>query len=154
MGGTLLVERGEFCKENQLVNRNNILRNVYIFITWVTKIVVELFATFDFWRIEEALAKSIQKKDTLFRRKMFFFVYKRILDCISSKTFLKRVNKILISFIFLIVEPLREPFPYLKTDLNQNYSHNFSDMKIWQHFCIDFHCVEQKQSNYIGDALN
>ena len=48
---------------------------------------------------------------------------------------------------------LREPFPYLKTDLNQNYPHNFSDMKIW-HFCIDFHCVEQKQSNYIGDALN
>ena len=147
MGGTLLVERGEFCKENQLVNRNNILRNIYIFITWVTKIVIELFATFDFWRIEKALAKSIQKKDTLFRRKMFFFVYKRILDCISSKTFLKRVNKVLVSFFFFfVVEPLWEPFPYLKTDSNQNYPHNFSDKKIWQYFCIDFHCVEQKQT--------
>ena len=36
MGQTLLVERAKSCKENQLVNRNNILRNVYIFIIWVT----------------------------------------------------------------------------------------------------------------------
>ena len=49
-------------------------------------------------------------------------MYKRILDCISSKTFAKRVNKILISFIFFfIVEPLREPFPYLKTALSQKF---------------------------------
>ena len=75
-----------------------------------------------------------------------------ILDCNSSKTFLKKVNKIL-RFFFFIVEPLTEPFPYLKTDLNQNYPHDFNEMKIW-HFCIDFHCVEQKQSNYIGDILN
>ena len=87
---------------------------------------------------------------------MFFLcVYKRILDCTSSKTFLKRVNKILIKFFFFffIVEPLREAFPYLKTDLNQNYTHNFGKIKLWQHFGIDLHCVEQNQSNYIGDAL-
>ena len=114
---------------------------------------MKLFATFDFRRFDKALVKSIQNNNTLFHREMFFFVYKRIPDCISSKTFLKRVNEILISFIFFIVEPLREPFPYLKTDLNQNYAHNFSEIKIWQHFGIDLHCVEQNQSNYIGDAL-
>ena len=115
---------------------------------------MKLFATFDFRRIDKALVKSIQNNDTLFERKIIFFcVYKRISDCISSKTFLKRVNKILISFIFFIVEPLREPFPYLKTDLNQNYAHIFSEIKIW-HFGIDLHCVEQNQSNYIRDALN
>ena len=43
--------------------------------------------------------------------------YRRILDCISSK-FLKRVSKILISLNFFIVEPPKEPFSYLKTDLN------------------------------------
>ena len=89
MGGTLLVERGEFCKENQLVNRNNILRNIYIFITWVTKIVIELFATFDFWRIEKALAKSIQKKDTLFRRKKFFLCIREFWIAFQVKHFLK-----------------------------------------------------------------
>ena len=67
---------------------------------------------------------------------------KRILDCISSKTFFEWVNKIFIGFIF------SEPFPYLKTDLNQNYPQNFSDMKIWQHFCIDFHCIKQTIKQY------
>ena len=59
-------------------------------------------------------------------------MYNRILDCVSSRTFLKKVNKILISFMFFffIVEPLRKPFPYLKTDFNQNYPENFSNMKI------------------------
>ena len=56
--------------------------------------------------------------------------------------------------MYFIVEPLRKPFPYLKTGLNQNYPHNFSEMELWQHFCIDFHCAEQKQSNYLRDALN
>ena len=51
------------------------------------------------------------------------------------------------------MEPLREPFPYLKTDLNQNYAHNFSKIKICQHFGIDLHCAEQNQSNYIGYTL-
>ena len=32
MGRTLLVERVESCKENQLVNRNNNLPNIYIYI--------------------------------------------------------------------------------------------------------------------------
>ena len=32
MGQTMLVERAESCKENQLVNQNNILDNIYIFI--------------------------------------------------------------------------------------------------------------------------
>ena len=32
MGRNLLVERAESSKENQLVNQNNILRNIYIFI--------------------------------------------------------------------------------------------------------------------------
>ena len=100
--------------------------------TLLPKIVMKLFATFDFRRIDKALVKSIQNNNTLFHRKMFFFVYKRILDCTSSKTFLKRVNKILISFFFFffIVEPPREPFPFLKTDLNQNYAHNFREIKI------------------------
>ena len=35
-----------------------------------------------------------------FSQENVFLLYKRILDCISSNTFLKRVNKILISFIF------------------------------------------------------
>ena len=37
MGRTLLVECAESCKENQLVNQNNILRNIYIFIIRVTQ---------------------------------------------------------------------------------------------------------------------
>ena len=102
----------------------------------------KLFVTFDFWRIDKTLVKLIQKNDTLFQRKMFFCVDKRVLECIPSKTFLKCVNKILWSFIFFfIVEPLKEPFPFLKIDLNQNYLHNFSDMKKW-HFCIDLHILE------------
>ena len=32
MGQTMLVEHAESCKENQLVNQNNILDNIYIFI--------------------------------------------------------------------------------------------------------------------------
>ena len=32
MGRTMLVERVESCKENQLVNRNNNLPNIYIYI--------------------------------------------------------------------------------------------------------------------------
>ena len=32
IGQTLLVERAESCKENQQANRNNILRNIHIFI--------------------------------------------------------------------------------------------------------------------------
>ena len=91
---------------------------------------MKLFATFDFRIIDKTIVKSIQNNNRLFHRKMFFFVYKRISDCISSKTFLKRVNKILVSFIFFIMEPLREPFPYLKTDLNQDYAHTFSEIKI------------------------
>ena len=51
------------------------------------------------------------------------------------------------------MKPLREPFPYLRTDLNQNYAHKFSEIKIRQHFGIDLYCDEQNQSNYIGDAL-
>ena len=35
-----------------------------------------------------------------FAGKCFFFVFKRILDCISSKKFLISINKSLISFIF------------------------------------------------------
>ena len=35
-----------------------------------------------------------------FSQENVFLLHKRILDCISSNTFLKRVNKILISFIF------------------------------------------------------
>ena len=63
--------------------------------------VIELFATFDFWRIDKTLVNSNQKNDTLFHKKMFFFfMYKRILDCISSKISLERVSKILISFVF------------------------------------------------------
>ena len=37
MGQTMLVEHAESCKENQLVNQNNILDNIYIFIIWVTQ---------------------------------------------------------------------------------------------------------------------
>ena len=48
-----------------------------------------------------------------------------------------------VSFFF-IVEPLKEPFPFLKIDLNQNYLHNFSDMKKWH----------LHRFAYIGDALN
>ena len=32
MGRALFVEHANSCKENQLVNRNNILRNIYIYI--------------------------------------------------------------------------------------------------------------------------
>ena len=46
------------------------------------------------------------------------------------------------------MEPFREPFPYVKVDLNQNYPHNFSGI------CIDFHRVEQKQSDHTGNALS
>ena len=36
--------------------------------------VIELFATFDFWRIDKTLVNSNQKNDTLFHKKMFFFL--------------------------------------------------------------------------------
>ena len=34
MGRTLLVERAKSCKENQLVNQNKILRNIYIYLSF------------------------------------------------------------------------------------------------------------------------
>ena len=37
MGRTLLVKRAESCKENQLLNQNNILRNIYVSIISVTQ---------------------------------------------------------------------------------------------------------------------
>ena len=37
MGRTRLVELAESCKENQLANRNNILRNIYIFYHLLTQ---------------------------------------------------------------------------------------------------------------------
>ena len=34
MGRTLLVERAKSCKENQLVNQNKIIRNIYIVLSF------------------------------------------------------------------------------------------------------------------------
>ena len=157
MGRTLLIERAESCKENQLVNQKNISCNIYIFIIWVTQDRYRVICSFQLLKNWQNTCKFNPKEQYTFSYENILCVYKRISDCILSKTFLERVNKILMGFFFfiiIIVEPLREPFPYLKTDWNQNHSYNFSDMEIW-HFCIDFHCFfKQKQSNYIGDPLN
>ena len=47
MSQTLLVERAEFCKENQLVNQYNILHNIYTFIIRVTQDRFQVIC--DFW---------------------------------------------------------------------------------------------------------
>ena len=58
-------------------------------------------------------------------------VYKEFWITFQVRRFLKDSIKFSqVSIFAFIVEPFRELFPYLKTDLNQNYPHNFSDMKI------------------------
>ena len=65
-----------------------------------------------------------------------FFMYKRILDCISSKTFAKRVNKILISFIFFFhCGTTQRTIPLFKNCLkSKNFLKNFYGPFLWMGF--------------------
>ena len=63
----------------------------------------------------------MQKVDTLFHRKMLFLFIKEFWTAFQVKHFLKEWIKFSYFSFFFIVEPLREPFPYSKTDFNQNF---------------------------------
>ena len=126
MGRTLLVERAASCKENQLVNRNNILRNIYIFIIWVTQDRYRVICGFRLLKNWQNTCK-VNPKDryTFSQENIFLRVYKRILDCILSKTFLERVNKILISFFFYYCETTQRTIPLFKNWLKSKSSTQF-----------------------------
>ena len=58
--------------------------------TLLPKIVMKLFATFDFRRIDKAVVKSIQNNNTLFHRKMFFLCIKQFWIALQVKHFLSK----------------------------------------------------------------
>ena len=51
--------------------------------------VIELFATFDFWRIDKTLVNSNQKNDTFSQENVFFLCIKEFWIAFPVKYFLK-----------------------------------------------------------------